>query len=211
MNALIQSCIIVSIVVTFTTSSLWTGEITGLTEFESGDPALASEVNANFSAVKTAVDDNATDIAGLSASKTEYYSLTLWGVPQSAYSKFQGDWGSNGLFQASGSTESIADFAIDLPQGALIEEIEAYVYDASGSTIQVSFFENALNSSFLGTALASLSSSGSSGNETLTETLATPHVVDKATYGYSVRITYGAAGDSTLALKGLRVKCTITP
>ncbi|RJP44561.1 MAG: hypothetical protein C4548_05780 [Desulfobacteraceae bacterium] len=34
------------------------GEVAGLNEFRSGEPAMASEVNANFEAVKTAVDDN---------------------------------------------------------------------------------------------------------------------------------------------------------
>lgn len=34
------------------------GDVTGLTTFTSGTPAVASEVNENFNAVKTAVDDN---------------------------------------------------------------------------------------------------------------------------------------------------------
>ena len=36
----------------------WAGDVTGLKTFSAGTPAKASEVNANFSAVKTAVDDN---------------------------------------------------------------------------------------------------------------------------------------------------------
>jgi len=34
------------------------GEVAGLKSFTSGTPALASEVNGNFNAVKSAVDDN---------------------------------------------------------------------------------------------------------------------------------------------------------
>ena len=36
----------------------WAGDVTGLKTFSAGAPAKASEVNANFSAIKTAVDDN---------------------------------------------------------------------------------------------------------------------------------------------------------
>ena len=36
----------------------WAGDVTGLKTFSAGAPAKASEVNANFTAVKTAVDDN---------------------------------------------------------------------------------------------------------------------------------------------------------
>lgn len=38
------------------------GDVTGLNTFVSGTPAVAAEVNANFTAVKTAVDDNNTRI-----------------------------------------------------------------------------------------------------------------------------------------------------
>ncbi len=41
------------------------GEVAGLEIFETGETALASEVNGNFTAVKTAVDDNNTKITTL--------------------------------------------------------------------------------------------------------------------------------------------------
>ena len=40
-------------------------EVTGLNTFIGGEPALASEVNDNFTAVKNAVDDNAADITAV--------------------------------------------------------------------------------------------------------------------------------------------------
>jgi hypothetical protein len=44
------------------------GEVTGLTSFSAGTPARASEVNGNFTAVKTAVDDNHARIVTLETS-----------------------------------------------------------------------------------------------------------------------------------------------
>ncbi|MFZ5724542.1 MAG: hypothetical protein ACOY33_12895 [Pseudomonadota bacterium] len=43
------------------------GTVTGLTTFTAGTPAKAAEVNGNFTAVKTAVDDNDARIAALEA------------------------------------------------------------------------------------------------------------------------------------------------
>jgi hypothetical protein len=51
------------LVVCFGAQTGHAGPVGALTNFNSGTPALASEVNGNFSAVKSAVDDNAAQIA----------------------------------------------------------------------------------------------------------------------------------------------------
>lgn len=83
MNTLFRWFVIVSMLVTFASSAAWAGEVTNLKTFNAGDPAVADEVNANFSAVKTAVDDNDSRITTntdtintLNAPKTDYYSLS---------------------------------------------------------------------------------------------------------------------------------------
>jgi len=82
MNTLFRWFVIVSMLVTFASSSAWAGEVMNLKTFNAGDPALADEVNANFLAVKTAVDDNdslittnrdnlTTNAAGIAANTTD--------------------------------------------------------------------------------------------------------------------------------------------
>lgn len=59
--------IIIGVAIVILSRTSFAGEITGLTTFTAGTTAKASEVNGNFSAVKSAVDDNASDISALQA------------------------------------------------------------------------------------------------------------------------------------------------
>jgi len=52
---------------TLASFSAFAGNVGTLTTFSSGSPAVAAEVNGNFTAVETAVNGNATDIAGKAA------------------------------------------------------------------------------------------------------------------------------------------------
>jgi len=53
-------------------AALIAGQVTGLTQFTSGSPAKAAEVNGNFAAVKTAVDDNHARISNLETNLTKF-------------------------------------------------------------------------------------------------------------------------------------------
>ncbi len=46
-------------------TAAWAGQVVGLITFVNGDPADADEVNANFSALTTAVNDNDTRLQAL--------------------------------------------------------------------------------------------------------------------------------------------------
>jgi len=58
MNTILKISMISLILVLSGSICVWAETVEGLKEFKSGDPALASEVNNNFNAVKTAVDNN---------------------------------------------------------------------------------------------------------------------------------------------------------
>jgi hypothetical protein len=62
MKTRIRSFVIVSIILPFIASPAVAGSVNILNIFTTGTPAVADEVNQNFDAVKTAVDDNDTHI-----------------------------------------------------------------------------------------------------------------------------------------------------
>jgi len=53
-------------------ATLLASQVTGLMTFTSGTPARAADVNGNFTAVKTAVDDNNARIAALEAKLAKF-------------------------------------------------------------------------------------------------------------------------------------------
>ena len=67
MNRIISQVLILLMLCMASLSSVFAGEVTIPNTFTAGTPAVASEVNGNFSAVKTAVDDNDGRIAALEA------------------------------------------------------------------------------------------------------------------------------------------------
>lgn len=52
-------------------STVWAGEVGTVTTFSAGSPAVAADVNSNFSALITAINDNATRIAELESAGTD--------------------------------------------------------------------------------------------------------------------------------------------
>jgi hypothetical protein len=65
------------------------GTVTGLTTFTANTPARASEVNGNFTAVKTAVDDNQAQITALNARITALEAQLTNVVALNAYLSLQ--------------------------------------------------------------------------------------------------------------------------
>lgn len=69
--------VVVAAIAALASTRALAGSVTGLTTFTAGTPAKSSEVNGNFSAVKTAVDDNSARIDALSPPVERAWLLAL--------------------------------------------------------------------------------------------------------------------------------------
>lgn len=65
-----QQSTLCALLLTLATHGAVASDVTGLTSFTAGTPARAADVNANFTAVKTAVDDNQAQITALETANT---------------------------------------------------------------------------------------------------------------------------------------------
>ena len=86
----------VSAVLALTATSVYSGTVTIPNTFKPGTPARAADVNANFSAIATAVNDTATDIATLETS-----IQTLQKAQASLGFIFRGPWTSSTSYAAN--------------------------------------------------------------------------------------------------------------
>ena len=137
---------------------VWAGSLTIPNAFQSGEKAVAAEVNANFNAVAAEVSDNATNISTNSSSITDLADKVNGGVVSVSFvagvesysrptDKFQHEWSIDEQNQwanadtslwwegrtmpaTATSLESAHLFIpIQLPDGATITELGAIIYD----------------------------------------------------------------------------------
>ena len=111
-------------------SPVWAGNVTIPNTFVSGTPAKASEVNDNFSAVKTAVDDNDARLTNLESVKTGYVSVSSMNATpyNSTLSYLQCQIGIVGKALNSGGLNYL-DVNIQIPDGATIIGFTYVAYD----------------------------------------------------------------------------------
>lgn len=112
------------------------GGVTGPTTFTAGTPAKASEVNGNFSAVKTAIDDND---ARLTTIENKIAAAGAVSVTAHAFSDFYGNTADAsgchfvrsqnfGYFQET-SGGCIASASVALLHGATLQSLTCLIYD----------------------------------------------------------------------------------
>lgn len=125
--------------------SAFTGPVTIPNTFESGEPALAAEVNGNFSAIETAIDDNDARITTNTDSIDDVDSrlgTVETGFVSMSPSAFKPDGGAGCTWRVF-ATESYGAFAtgsdtncdlvanVNLPHYANITELSCYFWDTS--------------------------------------------------------------------------------
>ncbi len=207
------------------TSPVWSGglgnAIVGTptwTEYSNGQPLSADVLNNHFDAIADAVNDNDARVSVieslLSQQRVGYVSVNFWGIATPAWQQsdpsgpFVGAYnGTSGLAYVSGL--SFMDVSLNLPDLAVIDQLEAYVYDANASfDLMVLINRNDLISGpqFL-EPVASVLSSGSIGEQTLTLNLSPTFVVDNENYAYSARIVFDSSVvDGSIGFYRLRIR-----
>ena len=68
-----------TVAVPFFTSSSWADQVTGLTTFTSGTPAVAASVNSNFAEIRDSVNDNDTRVTALEGVRRSFWLPAPYG------------------------------------------------------------------------------------------------------------------------------------
>lgn len=210
-------------------------DVTGLTTFVPNTPAKAEEVNGNFNAVKSAVDDNDQRLTDLEAKLPDgavslsAFAFSEWTSSNSSssacqelrvvnYAYFDPYWAK--------STSCSLTAPVHLPQGATVTGLSCLVNDEFyGTTADSHFYPVTLRQLDLTTATTNgiLMTSTTSSNVGLQTLSATPFdpdaadlIVDNAQYAYTLMVTANFADDvapavdgNNLLLHGCKVEYTL--
>lgn len=193
--------------------SVLAGPISGLTTFVSGSPALAADVNNNFTIIRNAGNDTDTRLINVEANRvlksgdTMSGNLTVpnltYAVPKVAFWTVQGrgfihDTG-NGFATCfpdtlawNGTGSSTFRAPVNLPHGATITGV-TYYYWKNPSALDNSTFtlnRTALPATGSVAAMATLTSSASNHSSVTTNTITNP-VVDNQNFSYHMVVTLG--------------------
>jgi len=190
------------------------GQLTIPNSFSSGATASASQVNANFTAVETAVDDNdtritanATAITGklstsggtvsgtlnvgtlaFTGTKTHYVNVNAWEFrpKDETYARYY-SW----FYLYGSDTGSSQGYVagVNLPDGAVVTAIDGYAYDNSATgDIDFCLFRVTGTGSYSTMGCAYGDSSGTPLYTTLTNSSITNNPIDNSTYSYVLYI-----------------------
>jgi len=203
------------------TSALQASEVTGLTTFVPNTPALADEVNGNFTAVKDAVDDNDQRLTDLEAKLPDgavsfsAYAFSEWTASTNPSSACQmarlGSYAYFDLFWAK-SVGCKVTAPAHLPQGATVSGMACLVNDEIYGTTADTYSSNvALRRKNLTTGALDViyhitTNSASTGLQSLTGTPATANaadrVIDNTQYAYTLMVDMVYADDVAAAVDG---------
>ena len=216
--------------------SAYAGQISGITNFISGNTASSSDVNTNFDIVEAAVDDNddriisnASAITGkvaisgqtmtgtlsapnltYSSTKTRYLSVnpTAFRPRGNGYSFFISYYRLYPTVTGS-SYEFIAP--LSLPHGAVVTQADLFTYDNS-STGYIRFFLLRTGTTGSSSSMGSKNGSGTGipGNETLTPVTYYYTTIDNYNYNYSLYANFASTDSSNTRLYGARITYTVS-
>lgn len=190
-------------------------EVTYPHTFQSGQPAVAAEVNANFDAVKDAVDDNDANVDAV-ASTVEANSGRIAALEQSPPFKTghisispadldlrsgeqPGTWYKTGAELFASETSTFIT-GVRLPHGARITSVTGSFEENDGdyNTIQVSMglVQHELALTLNSTTIASLPNVSDNGIR-LIQSVETDAIVDNQNYSYVFIVSFSSGATTT--------------
>lgn len=227
---ILDKALIVTVVATMSTSVVWAGNVTIPNTFTSGTPAVAAEVNENFNALETEVDDNDSRItsndsritsndnriSALETPKTSYLSVhpsafQLWNPSTSGCSTNLSE-----SYMAFVSGTGCAVFApVSLPHGATVDAVSCYFWDNStahsiSSWALYAHSKTSYNSAMTVAAVSGVTT-GVFSSIAAVESVAiptVPHNVDNSLYNYTLT-TYLSTTAGSLDLNARILGCEI--
>ncbi len=180
--------------------------------FTSGTPAVAAEVNGNFTAIKNGVDDNNNRIKAI---ETSVISVNLTGLVDA------GSYGSCKLirfadggvgYTPTSGTNCIAYMSVNLPQGRTLLTMSCSVYDQDGGTAnhRVDSIDLKRTSLSTGTAENVFKGPPSNGWVTVQKLVASvpqsgTQLVDNMNYSYFIRADMDAPVSGDIVAYGCRI------
>lgn len=175
--------------------------VTGLNTFSSGTPALASEVNDNFTNVKSAVDDNDSRLTNLESGAVTVHSLDFKLTGGSSCTQFNDYTAMH--FPSGNNCTALTSIA--LPHNRKLTSLSCYVYDNSGNSLAIyAWLQRSTtsgNTMTVSTIFVTPTSINSTSNQNISDnTLGSPsyEVIDNTNYSYHLAMATGAANAGTL-------------
>lgn len=203
------------VVCTFTAATAFADQATIPNTFTSGTAAVAADVNDNFTALKTAIDDNNSRITAREASVVSL-PPSIFVSSENPDCKYRVNSSKNfGYIESGVATNCTLMAPVMLPHGRTITEVTCYlkdneaVYDFDAAFTQHDMLTT--DASDNATQLGSFSTNGTQQSTVVTRSpnsIPDDLVVDNANYHYQLRLGMDNAftGGDSLSVHG----CSIT-
>lgn len=192
-----KNVIVLSTLIMAFTTTVVAGQVGSMTTFTSGTPAVAAEVNGNFTEHTTQINDNATAIAALKTGAVSVISYSFRGSASDIDCKWwsTGNDGSS-YFSASstgGASCTRALSGISLPDGVTLTNLSCTFHDNTASGSLKGTLNRVDLSSGVGSELAATAATADDPNvQNLSESNITTPIVDNSRYGYFLIADFAA-------------------
>jgi hypothetical protein len=180
--------------------------IAGAAGPDNGEPVAAQ---SGFAApAETFIEELAPDSGATAAASTQKFMF----VSASGFTPLDDDMTYNyftaGCMYRTGGS-SFSEYAVQLPQGAIVDYLRVYYYD-NDATYNATAFLFSFDGAGNYTEIASAASTGTPGQSS-TGSGFVAHTVDNVDGSLELRLSYGGATTSNLRICGVRIRYQYSP